>query len=63
MSYGHLELARYLLAHGADPQIRDGDDDTPLHVCETVECAELLLAAGAALDSVNSEGFLVRACR
>lgn len=34
-SYGHLELAEYLLAKGADPGLVDPDGDGPLHVCES----------------------------
>ena len=60
VSYGHVALARFLLERGADPNIRDNDDDTPLHVCETVECAELLLDAGAQLDARNSDGLQAR---
>jgi len=60
VSYGHLEIAKLLLERGADPNITDNDNDTPLHVCETVECAELLLAANARLDAVNSAGQQVR---
>ena len=60
VSYGHLEVAKLLLERGADPNITDNDNDTPLHVCETVECAELLLAANARLDAVNSAGQQVR---
>jgi len=38
----------------------DNDMDTPLHRCETVECAKLLLEHGAELNERNSEGRTVR---
>ena len=56
-SYGHTELLRWLLANGADAAITDADGDTPLHVCETPECAALLVDAGADLRAQNDEGF------
>ncbi|RLN86712.1 hypothetical protein BBJ28_00020804 [Nothophytophthora sp. Chile5] len=34
----------------------DNDMDTPLHRCETVECAKLLLEHGAELNARNAEG-------
>ena len=60
VSYGHDELTRFLLERGANPNTVDNDDDTPLHVCETVACAQLLLDAGARIDAVNKEGQTVR---
>ena len=56
MSYGHIELLRWLLAAGADVRLRDEDGDTPLHVCETVECAVLLVEAGAGLTEADNDG-------
>ncbi|KAF9584964.1 hypothetical protein BGW38_004466 [Lunasporangiospora selenospora] len=47
ISYGHKELAQYLLDNGANVNIQDNDNDTPLFVCETVELAEFLIGAGA----------------
>eukprot|EP00160_Parvularia_atlantis_P021053 Unigene8966_Nuclearia_a/m.27450 Unigene8966_Nuclearia_a/g.27450 ORF Unigene8966_Nuclearia_a/g.27450 Unigene8966_Nuclearia_a/m.27450 type:complete len:176 (+) Unigene8966_Nuclearia_a:57-584(+) len=55
-SYGHAELLELLLKRGANPIIRDCDDDTPLHQAETVACAQLLLDHGADLLAKNSEG-------
>ena len=36
-----------MLANGGDPNITDNDGDTPLHVCETRNVAEILLSANA----------------
>ena len=43
-------------------QTGDNDRDTPLHLCETVECATLLLEAGADLNARNADGRTVRIC-
>jgi hypothetical protein len=51
-----VELLRALLARGGDATLRDADGDTPLHACESVECAALLLGAGADLTAQNDEG-------
>ena len=55
-SYGHADLLRWLLAAGASAVIVDTDGDTPLHVCETPECAVALLAAGADLAAQDDAG-------
>ncbi len=56
MSYGHIELIQALLNTGANPNLRDEDGDTPLHVCEAPDVAELLIAHGADPTAVNAEG-------
>ena len=46
----HIEAARLLLAHGADPNVRDDEGDSPLRICvqkEYLEMARLLLLCGA----------------
>lgn len=48
-------MLEWLLANGGDVALRDADGDTPLHSCEEVECAELLIAAGAELMAENEE--------
>ena len=40
----------------SDLKTGDNDRDTPLHLCETVECAQVLLEAGADLNARNSDG-------
>lgn len=59
-SYSLVDIVRLLLGRGANPNICDNDNDTPLHVCESPECADLLLKAGANLHAVNSQGRNVR---
>ncbi|CAI5738563.1 unnamed protein product [Peronospora destructor] len=56
VSYSHMELVVFLLASGAEVQLGDNEMDTPLHRCETVECAEVLLDHGADMNVRNSEG-------
>ncbi|KAJ8278340.1 hypothetical protein GJAV_G00086560 [Gymnothorax javanicus] len=51
-----LEVTAMLLDCGADPEARDSDNNTPLHVCAANGCAEiaeLLLRAGAHFDATN----------
>lgn len=55
-SYGHLDVMRLLLDSGASATMADNDGDTPLHVCSTADCAELLLeSAGHNLLLVRNE--------
>ena len=56
VSYGHKELIQFLISSGANPNLRDFDGDTPLHVCEEPEVADLLLSHGADPAAVNNEG-------
>ncbi|KAI8051592.1 ankyrin repeat-containing domain protein [Syncephalis plumigaleata] len=55
-SYNHLSTIELLLKHGANVNCTDDDGDTPLFTCETVECAEALLANGADAAIRNTEG-------
>jgi ankyrin repeat protein len=59
-SYCQAEALKALLtalaATGRSVDVCDEDGDTPLHACESVECATLLLAAGASLTAINAEG-------
>ena len=43
-------------AAGANINIRDLDGDSPLHICESPQVAEFLLANGADEQAVNTEG-------
>jgi hypothetical protein len=49
-------VCAYLLSKGARVDVRDSDGDTALHVCESPECGELLVAAGADLTTTDAEG-------
>lgn len=42
-SYGHIELLKLLIAKGGDINIQDNDGDTPLHHCEDLETAKLMV--------------------
>jgi hypothetical protein len=55
-SYGHLDVLNYLLSVGGDVNLGDMDGDTPLHACESVECAARLLEAHANIDAPNHSG-------
>ena len=55
-SYGCVAVAQWLLAQGADANIRDADGDTPLFYCEDTRCADLLMSAGADVAAVNAAG-------
>ncbi|OQR86441.1 hypothetical protein ACHHYP_10547 [Achlya hypogyna] len=56
VSYNQVELVSFLLTKGATVSLGDNDDETPLHFCESIEVAEILLAAGANLNAKNAEG-------
>lgn len=49
--HDQLEIVTALLQHGADPNACDVDGWTPLMFAPTLECVELLLAAGAKIDA------------
>jgi hypothetical protein len=49
-------LVELLISAGANPNIRDGDGDCPLHVCEVPEVAEYLLMNGADPSLINTAG-------
>ncbi|KAJ1677892.1 hypothetical protein EV182_005224, partial [Spiromyces aspiralis] len=55
-SWKHPEVVKFLVESGADVNIADPDDDTPLHVCEDVACAEILLKHGANGLAKNKTG-------
>lgn len=63
-SYGQRACLAFVLeAGGAAAALAvDSDGDTPLHVCETEECAKLLLDAGADVGATNREGKTPAAC-
>ncbi|KAN0130441.1 hypothetical protein V8E53_011704 [Lactarius tabidus] len=54
-----VEIVRRLLEHGADPNIRKGNDSTALHKASSrgwLEAARLLLSYGAKVDEKDGEG-------
>jgi ankyrin repeat protein len=59
----NTNLARVLLAHGADPNCRNEDGDTPMHaavksrlVRDPTEFVQILLASGADRTILNNDG-------
>ncbi|EGV64874.1 hypothetical protein PSN45_005226 [Yamadazyma tenuis] len=42
-SYGHIGLLRLLISKGGDINIQDNEGDTPLHHCEDVRTAKVLV--------------------
>lgn len=57
--HGHLDVARLLLARGADPELRNGRGQTPLEGAAfkgDVASATLLLDHGAAADLPGPDG-------
>lgn len=57
-AYAHLPLLRSLCSeHGGDINIRDNDGDTPLHYCEDVGAAKVVIEElGGDYTLVNGEG-------
>ena len=53
VSYEHLELAAFLIANGANVNLRDSDGNTALHFCETAASAKLLIDHGADITLAN----------
>lgn len=55
----HLEITRLLLAHGADPNARQGENITPLHAAAQngqIEMIQLLLDHGADPRALDGNG-------
>ncbi len=51
------EAVKLLLAHGANPNARDNEGNTPLHYCDySPESARLLIEAGADVNARNKAG-------
>ena len=58
---GHLDVVKFLLEHGADPNVKGGYfDDTPLHYaaekCRVFDVARVLLDYGADPTIRDNEG-------
>lgn len=56
---GHLEIARMLLEHGANPNARQSDEFTPLHGAAQngqAEMVQLLLDSGVDRSAANAQG-------
>lgn len=48
-----MELAEYLIQHGASVSLTDREGNTALHFCETARMAKLLVDNGADLRATN----------
>lgn len=55
-AYSQLPVLQWLLESGIDPNLPDADGDTPLHHCDGVEAARVLVAYGADVNLRNKEG-------
>ncbi len=55
-SEGNKEIAALLIAKGADLNLRDDWDRTPLHGTANKEVAELLIAKGADINALDKHG-------
>ena len=60
VSYNHIDLIEFLISEGADVNIRDNENDTPLDIAENVRVAQIFLHHGADPFVKNSEGKTVR---
>lgn len=55
-AYKRVEVVNWLLSSGVDVNIMDNDSDTPLHHCESLQVAQILVAKGADRNLTNAEG-------
>ena len=58
-NFTNLELVRWLLNHGADPNVRDEDGETSLHAAlrfGMLEMARLLVEHGASVKVKDGKG-------
>ena len=53
---GRNEIAKLLIAKGANVNAKDGNGSTPLHYANTKEIAEPLIAEGANVNAKNKDG-------
>jgi serine/threonine-protein phosphatase 6 regulatory ankyrin repeat subunit B len=56
---GRLDVAKFLLEHGADPDTKNDDGWTPLHLASLFGClkgTQLMLEHGANIHARNKEG-------
>jgi ankyrin repeat protein len=54
---GDIAVVKGLIEGGVDVNVRDKDNNTPLHVTNNPEVAELLLKNGADLNARNKDGW------
>jgi ankyrin repeat protein len=56
-SYSQIEVMRWLFAQTVDVNAKDSDGDTPLHHCDNVSAAKILVEEGRAdYKTKNGEG-------
>ncbi|CAN0182312.1 unnamed protein product [Phaeothamnion confervicola] len=55
-AYAQMGVLNWLIDNGANVNVIDADGDTPLHHCESVEPAQLLIAKGANVYQQNAAG-------
>lgn len=48
-----LRATKYLLDHGANPNITDNDGCSPLHICRDIDFVKLLIEYGADVNALN----------
>ncbi|MGB7323345.1 MAG: ankyrin repeat domain-containing protein [Rubripirellula sp.] len=53
---GHVEIVKALLANGADVNIRDYGEETPLHVASNAQIASVLISGGADPNAMDVNG-------
>ena len=56
VTYGNIEIIKYLLENGADPNQRTGVGDYPIHGADSPEIVRLLWKYGADINSIDDRG-------
>lgn len=55
-----LEKMKWLIDHGANPNVTDKEGDVPLHLASSIPCAKLLVNSGADINALDKVTFVLK---